>query len=153
MENLPDILAEGDLKKLKDESVFDYTQRVRQAVVENMLSDGIPTKPRELDSLSFYLDAMDRQETVKAKIQLEDEANQSDKKAQELIAGILTLVGNSDPYDAGTNTGRVVEHAGDLAEVQLVPGELDFNQRTLNYDSFISEYREKNPKQTEEEDG
>lgn len=154
MEELPFEVINNDenMARLPNESILDYTQRIRVAIVEKNTAHGLPSDPDELSALAGYLNDMDKQELAKVKIQLEDKAQQSDRKAQEIIQGILSMVGNQNPYDAGVNTGRVVEHKGDLAEVQLVPGELDHNQRTLDYDSFIKEYREKNPKVTDDDE-
>lgn len=154
MEEFPFEVINNDenMARLPNESILDYTQRIRVAIVEKNTANGLPSDPDELSALAGYLNDMDKQELAKVKIQLEDKAQQSDRKAQEIIQGILNMVGNQNPYDAGVNTGRVVEHKGDLAEVQLVPGELDHNQRTLDYDSFIKEYREKNPKVTDDDE-
>lgn len=152
MEEFPFDIADNNesMARQPNESVLDYTQRIRIAIVQQNTANGLPSDPDELSALAGFLNDLDKQELTKAKIQLEDKAQQSDRKAQEIIQGIISMVGNQNPYDAGVNTGRVVEHKGDLADVQLVPGELDHNQRTLDYDSFIKEYREKNPKVTDD---
>lgn len=141
----------NDLSKRPDESVFEYTQRVRLAVVENLTAGGIPADDG-LDNLAKFLDSMDKQEATKKRIEQEDDAQQSDRKAQEIIHGIINLIGNTNPYESEQRVERVVEVAGDLTEVTLVPGELDTNQRVLNYEDFMKEYRKNNPKETELDD-
>ena len=48
---------------------------------------------------------------------------------------------------------RDISHEGPVVEgVVLVPGELDTKPDKMNYDSFMKNYKEKNPKNTDPED-
>lgn len=141
-----------DVKRKEGESTFDYTQRIRMGILEQKTIGGLPDDPDDLRTLSILLNDIDKQEVTKTRLALEDKALESDRAAQELIGKVLTMVGNSNPFRIEGNTGVVVDHKVDLPEVTLVPGELDGQQRQLNYDSFMKEYREKNPKEVDTDD-
>lgn len=141
-----------ELKRQAGESILDYTQRIRQGVVEQYIVDGLPTNADDVSALATYLNDMDKQEVIKQKIANEGKALENDKLATEIIASMLGKLGNTNPYALTETTGTIVDHDVELPEVQLVPGELDHNQRTLNYDAFMTDYRAKHPKGVDEND-
>lgn len=136
----------GEFKRRPDESVMEYTQRIRQGVVEQFTKNGLPADMEEMSTLATYLNDMDKQEVAKQKIANDEKALESDKAATEIIAAMLGKLGNTNPYALPETTGNIIDHDVVLPEVQLVPGELDHNQRTLNFESFMTDYRAKNPK-------
>ena len=140
-----------EYKRQPNESILEYTQRIRQGVVEKFTSTGLPDDPEEMSALASFLNDMDKQEVVKQKLANEEKALESDKAATEIIASMLGKLGNTNPFALSENSGAIIEHDVNLPEVDLVPGELDHNQRTRNFDSFMAEYRAKNPK-TEDDD-
>lgn len=151
MSDKQEIVEALDLQKRDDETTLEYTQRLRIAIVSKLTSNGISEDPDNLSTLANFLNDMDRQETTILKLDIENKKADSDAKAQEIIAAMLERVGNDNPYALKHNTGRVIEHEGDLTEVTLVPGELDQTQRQLNYEDFMKEYREKHPVESDED--
>lgn len=141
-----------EFKRLPGESVLEYTQRIRQGVVEKVTENGLPSDEDQMYALASYLDAMDRQEIAKQKMVNEEKALETDKMATAIVASMLGKLGNHNPFMVEENTGNIVEHDVELPQVNLVPGELDHNQRVLNYDNFVTDYRKKHPKEVEEED-
>lgn len=146
---IPVDMAEN--KRRPEETVFEYTQRIRQSVVEKFTEHGIPTDVKEAGALASFLNDMDRQEEVKHRIATEEKAVESDKAATALIGAMLSKLGNINPYALPEPTGEIVDHDVELPKVELVPGELDHNPQVMNYESFMSEYRAKHPKHLDDD--
>lgn len=151
MQSEEQLQTEAITKRLPGESVLDYTQRIRQLTVDKITQDGIPIDNKDLASLSMLLDSMDKQEINKARIIVEDKAANVDKHASELIKAMATALGNDNPYLAPVPVQREIVLDEPLPEVTLVDGELDQSCRQLSYDTFMKDYREKNPKETDED--
>lgn len=156
MQDFPPIVddnAPTSLERLEGESALDYTQRIRLATVDKLVTTSISDDPKDVAALNSVLDAIDRQEFNKAKIELDSQAAQSDKEAYGLIASLVNAVGNVNPYMVDVPVQRDISHEGPVVEgVVLVPGELDTKPDKMNYDSFMKNYKEKNPKNTDPED-
>lgn len=135
-------------EKREGEDLLEYTQRVRLAAVSHMTQHTISTEPKDISALTSVLDGIDRQELNKARLELENQSSKEDQATLELIMGITLALGNKNPYESTTPIEREVTHEGPVIEgVVLVDGELDNKPRIMNYDSFMKDYKKKNPKQ------
>ena len=95
MQDFPPIVddnAPTSLERLEGESALDYTQRIRLATVDKLVTTSISDDPKDVAALNSVLDAIDRQEFNKAKIELDSQAAQSDKEAYGLIASLVNAV-------------------------------------------------------------
>lgn len=138
----------------EEEELLAYTQRIRIAAVGALtLGRGISTDPKELASLTSVLDGIDRQEINKAKIDLENQSVKNEQDTTAFIAAISQSMGNRNPYESQEPIERTVEHEGTIIEgVVLVAGELDSKPQQMNYDTFMKEYKKKNPKPTDSDE-
>lgn len=156
MDDFPPIPEEPRINindKLPDESLLAYTQRVRLNAISSFTKDSALDDPKDISALNSLLDGIDRQEINKAKIELDNQNVAADQEAFSLIAALVNTVGNSNPYESKNPTERTIEHDGPIIEgVTLVDGELDSKPQSLDYASFMKEYKLKNPKDTDDDD-
>lgn len=133
---------------LKDgEELLDFTQRVRLAVIANLTQFTISTDPKDVSALNSMLEGIDRQEINKAKIEIDSQSNRNDQETLDLIMGMATALGNTNPYESSTPLERTISHDGPVTTgVTLVPGELDNKPQALDYDTFMKDYKKANPR-------
>lgn len=140
-------------EKREEEDLLDYTQRMRLAAVSHLTQHTISTEAKDISALTSVLDGIDRQELNKARLELENQSSKEDQATLELIMGMTLALGNKNPYESTTPIEREVFHDGPVIEgVTLVEGELDNKPRIMNYDSFMKDYKKKNPKQKESDE-
>lgn len=149
---LPEVIRPSIAAKLENETILEYTQRIRINTVAAMTGTKYPDDPKEVSALTSLLDGLDRQEINKAKIEIDSTHAQADQEALSLITAIINTVGNINPYESKNPTERILEHDGPvIGGVVLVDGELDTKPRQANYDSFMKQYKKDNPKQQDED--
>lgn len=138
----------------EEEQLLSYTQRIRLAAVGALtVNNTISSDPKELAALTSVLDGIDRQEINKAKIELDNKSLKNDQDTTAFIAAISASIGNRNPYEIETPIERTVEHEGKVIEgVVLVAGELDSKPQQMTYDSFMKEYKQKNPRQKDDDE-
>lgn len=152
LQPLPELPHTIENRRREGEALLDYTQRIRVLAVDKLTEAAISNDPKDINALNSVLDGIDRQEFNKAKIELDTQGAAADKEALGLITSLVNAVGNINPYEATTPVVRTILHEGPVVSgVTLVPGELDARPDKLNYDSFMKEYKEKNPKNKDEE--
>lgn len=133
--------------KNEDENSLEYTQRIRLNMIAEMTKDGMPEEPKHIYALATVLDSIDKQELTKRKLDEDAKKTASDKEAQDLIATIMSNIGNTNPFMASTPVERDMTNDKPVTEgVVLVENELDIVPKTTNYEDFMKQYREKNPK-------
>lgn len=148
---LPELPHNVENRRREGEALLDYTQRIRVLAVDKLTALAISDDPKDISALNSILDGIDRQEFNKAKIELDTQGAAADKEALGLITSLVNAVGNVNPYEAATPIVRTILHEGPVIEgVTLVPGELDARPDKLNYNDFMKEYKEKNPKDKED---
>lgn len=136
-----------------DEGLLEYTQRIRLAAVSKLTATAISDDPKDIAALNSVLDGIDRQEINKAKIEIDNQSAKDEQSTREFIAAIALTMGNNNPYESQTPTERTITHEGEVVSgVKLVPNELDNKPQQMNYDQFMKDYKEKNPKQKDDED-
>lgn len=151
--NLQDNELSMRYERREGEDLLDYTQRMRLAAVSHMTQHTISTEAKDLSALTSILDGIDRQEISKARLELENQSSKEDQATLDLIMGMTLALGNRNPYEADVPLAREIIHEGPVVEgVVLVDGELDNKPRVMNYDSFMKDYKKKNPKTDIEED-
>lgn len=154
-ENVEPIVVNNDIPdpefiRREDETIFEFTQRIRTANVEKLMQDGLPTDAKDVYALSAILDSMDRQELAKAKLEIDSKQSKSDEQAQALISALINAVGNVNPYESKAAVEREPLPELSTEGVTLIEGEMDTVPRDMNFDSFMKEHRQKNPKPTDD---
>lgn len=130
---------------LSDESVMDYTQRLRMRVVTKLLgeSDSPPSDPKEVLTLNTVLDSMDRTALGSLRAKREAQVDDMSKQAAALVHEVLQRAGNVDIFAVGvisTQPRQVQEIPPEMADPVIVPGELEVGLSTMTSDAFLAEY-------------
>jgi len=131
---------------LSDESILDFTQRLRKRVVSKLTNDGesLPNDPKEVITLNTVLDSMDRTALGSIRSKREAQIDDMSKQAAALVHEVLKKAGNVDLFAVAVTTPRAVpEIPDDMAEPTIVPGELDVGLQTMTADSFMADFEAK----------
>lgn len=130
---------------LTDESVLDYTQRLRKRVVERLTNDGkIPEDPKDVMTLNTVLDSMDRTALGSIRAKREGEVGDLTKQATALIQEVMGRIGNKDIFAAPVASPRTVpEIPEEMANPATVPGELEVGISNMTSSQFLAEFEAK----------
>lgn len=131
---------------LSDESILDFTQRLRKRVVNKITNEGesIPNDPKEVLSLNTVLDSMDRTALGSLRSKRDAQVDDMTKQAAALVHEVLKQAGNVDLFAAVSVKPRVVEEIPpEMAEPTIVPGELEMGLQTMTADTFLADYEAK----------
>ena len=109
---------------LSDESVLDYTQRLRMRVVTKLLgeSDSPPSDPKEVLTLNTVLDSMDRTALGSLRAKREAQVDDMSKQAAALVHEVLQRAGNVDIFAVGVTSAQphqVQEIPPEMADTRL----------------------------------
>lgn len=150
---LPDDAKPNINIRKEGESILEFTQRVRLDAIVAFTNNSALDDVKDISALNSLLDGLDRQEINKARINIENQSAASDQEALNLITALVNTVGNVNPYETTTVVERTIAHEGPVVDgVILVPGELDTKPTASNYDSFMKDYKLKNPKDADDDD-
>lgn len=136
------------IPRAEGESYLDWSQRVRELIIAantTMLTD--LQDPKVAGIILNAARDMDRQEISKVQNSLTEKSIDVASQGIALADEMFGNLGNTNPYLAATPVIRDVPSDHKLADVTLVEGELSDEQRDLNYDTFMTEHRNKTAKQ------
>lgn len=125
-------------KTKTEDEILDYTQQQREKIVSKLTSNGVPGDVKELGIILSALDGMDKVALSKKKLQ--SDAGLADKfgMASLAITEMLTKMrGDIKETTPDLNRGQV-KLPDDLAEPEIVPGELDTLNPNLTYADIMS---------------
>ena len=130
---------------LTDESVLDYTQRLRKRVVDRLtMDDKLPEDPKEIITLNTVLDSMDRTALGSIRAKREGEVGDLTKQATALIQEVMRRIGNKDIFATPVAAPRTVpEIPEQIANPPTVPGELEVGIANMTSSQFLVEFEAK----------
>lgn len=132
--------ATGAYSKREIETL-NFNAGVRQAMIQSITKDGMPTKVGDLRVLNEVLSSSDKaiHDTVNNRVKLK--AAGSQQQTAELIAGLLARVsvyGNNNNEAINSATRQLALDTNDVPDT-LVPGHTDINPEKLDPKTFIND--------------
>lgn len=86
---------------IEDVRLLEKTISVRERIIDKLLTQDLPTKPREIDSFTNLLESVDRSIFAKAKIKIDETQNKVNEETKEILKDLLiNLHNNAVPGDA-----------------------------------------------------
>lgn len=123
----------------KEDNVLDYTQRKREEVINKLTQNGMSGDVKELGIILAALDGMDRAALTKKKIQADSEIGSKSAIAGAAITELLTNMRyQMKPEPAQSVAPDQITAPGHIPTPEVIPGELDGSDPTVNYDSIIN---------------
>lgn len=132
-------MADIEILDPEDKGRLEYTLGVRKTIIGKLIGDGeIPGNTADKILLVAALDGMDRTVLARTKIKSDERTAQGQQQSAKMVAELLLSVNNK-------TSGPRVEP---LAEVDyivddLVKGETDIGDQTLNYETFLKQQESK----------
>lgn len=133
--------------ELSDDDILKFSQRIRKKVVNHLTGNGekMPDDPKEQMVLLATLSDMDRQALTKKRIAGDNANAESDRQASVAIASMYAQLGTRSPFevkdakpiDGESREAKVPSVPDKLADVTLVPGELDVGIASLEYRDIV----------------
>lgn len=121
------------------EDVIETTQNLRLALVQKMISEGLPSDRREIRMLAEILRDTDTNALTAKKLNNEEKAINQASAVAKNIADIANSIGQGkNPFAAPGAVRDIPREASDLLpEIELVPGQTHQGVEKLNYDDFV----------------
>lgn len=118
---------------LTDEDLFLYTQRKRMRLAEEITKTRMPTDTTEQSVFLSLLNDMDKQVINRRKLVVDEKVADSASAVANTMEQLFGVFGNSSPL---SSKGEVVSThrpalPDKLAEITLVPGELDMGTQKI----------------------
>lgn len=131
---------ETNLVVTDDQSILEYTRTKRVQLVE-VLSSGpkhVPEDTKEQMILLNALDGLDRSALGRMRIESENQNAKNMTERAALIAGVLASINPSKTYVHETDRDlSMVILPSSIPVPEIIPGELDGNDHSLNYADFM----------------
>lgn len=142
-----------------DNDTLNYTQKVRQMVVSDLITGGMPKDPKDRAQLLAALDGMDRQVLTKQKIKVDEKVADADRHAATILAQVLAQTHGRSPYERPVIEGEVITPAlpgptvdlSKLPEFEPVPGETDIGTADMNCETFMAKFDTPPPTKLEDQ--
>lgn len=141
-ELLQEIEEQADSDSYTDGDMLKYTRRVKMQMVETLTASAtLSTDPKDVNALLGVLNSIDKTAQTNMRNKIEEENNSALSQALSIIAAVQTQVGNIDPFlSNNSNTvepREVVLDAPLVEDLTFVDGELSYEMRDLQYDTFV----------------
>jgi hypothetical protein len=119
---------------LDDSARLNKTLKIRETIMDDLMSNGVPTDKEDRSFLISMMDSIDRTVLGKARIKSDEQANKSQQEATDIVAKVLSsLSGVNSPSNKRTQMPVLLESDYKL---DLVPGETDIGMQSLDLDTF-----------------
>jgi len=120
---------------LEDKQRLENAQKIRENIITEMTSKGMPSDKDDRSFLLSALDGMDKSIYTKAKLKVEDMSAQTQHQTASTIAELLTRIREKDIV-SNINNRSQPSLSNDLKATNVVEGEMDIGIQSLNYDTF-----------------
>ena len=92
-----------------DSRLLDKTLHIREQLIDNLLTQKLPTAARDIDSFTNLLESVDRSILGKAKIKIEDTNSKANEETRDMLRSLLLdLHKTGTVYDGSATTVREV---------------------------------------------
>ncbi len=116
--------TENRLINLVDQQRLEFTQQTRKAIVDKLMANNsLPDDGASKDMLIRALDGMDTAVFKKAKLKVEDKANQNNEEIINISTQLLLNIKPGRPKDP--SKPRSIELPDSIPRPELIPGQAD----------------------------
>lgn len=135
----------SESEELSADDLLDLTLKARRAMIVQMTENGPPDNNRDRRVLNEILNGAESTALGMKRIDNESDASKSNREVAEAALAMMAQWGNQSPFENSTG-GMTIEAEsvrqisdGDIADANIVEGELDIGVSDLTYDEFISQ--------------
>jgi len=122
-----------------DVRLLDKTLTIREQLIDNLLKQELPSKPRDVECFTNLLESVDRSILAKAKIKIDEDSNNTNEKNHQLLKSLLLdLHSNPTPTSIVINTeSRQTPEYKSLA-MEISSGELIMHSDNIDVKTLLS---------------
>lgn len=117
-----------------DIRLLEKTIGIRERIIDNLMKGDLPTKARDVDSITNLLESVDRSIFGKVKINLEETNNKVNEETKEILKDLLINLHKDNAVSAVSTTKEPPTFIA--PEMEIMEGELMIKQDTDNFGDF-----------------
>lgn len=121
---------------------LEKTISIREQIIDNIVGVGkeLPTKARDIDSITNLLESVDRSIFAKAKINIEDSTAKVNEETKEVLKGLLIELHNSNSVVANSTSKPIQAPTFTPADIQVNEGELVRKLDNADINKFLEQH-------------
>lgn len=117
-----------------DIRLLEKTISIRERIIDNIIKDALPTKARDVDSITNLLESVDRSIFSKVKINIEETTSRANEETKEILKDLLLSLHKDNTVAAPTVTKEPPTFVA--PEMEIMEGELRIEQDVDNSADF-----------------
>lgn len=117
-----------------DIRLLEKTISIRERIIDNFIKDALPTKARDVDSITNLLESVDRSIFSKVKINIEETTSRANEETKEILKDLLLSLHKDNTVAAPTVTKEPPTFVA--PEMEIMEGELRIEQDVDNSADF-----------------
>lgn len=130
-----EIIEESTIFNHNESRLLNKTMDIREKIVDQMASAGLPTKAHELLALNAVMNDMDKQVMDKVKLRVKQEEDDNKNKTVAMVAEILGRIDSNKGYIPMSN--KDINLPDTYLPNDIVPGETDVSPDKLSLADFV----------------
>lgn len=130
-----EIIEESTIFNHNESRLLNKTMDIREKIVDQMASAGLPTKAHELLALNAVMNDMDKQVMDKVKLRVKQEEDDNKNKTVAMVAEILGRIDSNKGYVPMSN--KDINLPDTYLPNDIVPGETDVSPDKLSLADFV----------------
>lgn len=130
-----EIIEESTIFNHNESRLLNKTMDIREKIVDQMASAGLPTKAHELLALNAIMNDMDKQVMDKVKLRVKQEEDDNKNKTVAMVAEILGRIDSNKGYVPMSN--KDINLPDTYLPNDIVPGETDVSPDKLSLADFV----------------
>ena len=130
-----EVIEESTIFNHNESRLLNKTMDIREKIVDQMASAGLPTKAHELLALNAVMNDMDKQVMDKVKLRVEQEEDDNKNKTVAMVAEILGRIDSNRGYIPMSN--KDINLPDKYLPNDIVPGETDISPDKLSLADFV----------------
>lgn len=130
-----EVIEESTIFNHNESRVLNKTMDIREKIVDQMASAGLPTKAHELLALNAIMNDMDKQVMDKVKLRVKQEEDDNKNKTVAMVAEILGRIDSNKGYIPMSN--KDIDLPDKYLPNDIVPGETDVSPDKLSLADFV----------------
>ena len=130
-----EVIEESTIFNHNESRLLNKTMDIREKIVDQMASAGLPTKAYELLALNAVMNDMDKQVMDKVKLRVKQEEDDNKNKTVAMVAEILGRIDSNRGYIPMSN--KDINLPDKYLPNDIVPGETDISPDKLSLADFV----------------
>ena len=121
---------------------LEKTISIREQIIDNIVGVGkeLPTKARDIDSITNLLESVDRSIFAKAKINIEDSTAKVNEETKEVLKSLLIELHNGNSVVASPTSEPVQAPAFTPTGISINEGELVCKLDNVDVNKFLEQH-------------